>query len=992
MPNRRLVNLPSATTPLTGNELYYAVSSANVDVKVLGSQLGAGGGTPGGLNTQLQYNNNGVFGGLTDIQVTSRIQSFSSALSGAAPASPGGTATFLRADGTWNAPPVSSAGNPPGGSSGQVQINNGGAAFGAISTTQLTALINQFTSALPGDVPASGGGSANFLRADGTWSVPASTGAGSPGGSSGNVQINNGGGSFGGLTNTQLTADINVFSSALSGATPASGGGSVNFLRADGSWAVPASTGAGTPGGSSGQVQINNGGGSFAGITNTQLTADINLFSSIASGTVTASSSFGALAFLRADNTFSTTLGSTGSPTPAGTGSLTLVGASSGSVTIISASAGSVYNFQLPTTAGSSGQLLQSSTAATTPMAWSYTPTLGSTGASGATGSLTLLGISSGAVTVRPSSLSATYSFILPQTAGSSGQLLQSSTAGVTPMAWSYTPTLGSTNPANTGSLTLVGNSSGSVTILPSSMGAIYNFNLPTTAGVAGQVIQSQGGGSLPMLWTYTPTIGSAGNATGALNIKGITSGIVTVTVSTAAGTFNFNLPTTAGTAGQVLTSGGGGTAPMTWGAAGITTESSAIPVKKGSYPTWDSTTGTTVVDGRSMLNVLAFGADPSGTNASDTAFANALTAVSAIFGSLYIPAGTYKLTAAWLVNVGNIRIYGDCTGTIIKQSTLNASVITVTGSDVILEGLSLTYSSPASTGAVALQVGTGSFITDTRVNNLWFSNCYHAININAENTGYFRNINITTTTGTALGLSNAASNINVDNCTFGAGSTPPSSTSIGLSMTGACQGNNFTNIELSNWWFPAIIGGGASGIANNPAFCKFVNVYFDSGVREAYFAEMYECDFTNCWFSNGAIAAVSSVGSSPGCNIVAGSGIHLRGGQAYNCGSHGYIVDAGVSNVTFNGVSAISNSHSAGSGVAHGITISAGISDFSIIGCVCKNITSESSTANQGWGIIVVASTNDRYIIQGNLVTPNVTGGVSDGGTGLNKSVTANF
>ena len=47
-----------------------------------------------------------------------------------------------------------------------------------LSQAQLTALINAFTSALSGAVPASGGGTANFLRADGNWAQP------SPGGGS----------------------------------------------------------------------------------------------------------------------------------------------------------------------------------------------------------------------------------------------------------------------------------------------------------------------------------------------------------------------------------------------------------------------------------------------------------------------------------------------------------------------------------------------------------------------------------------------------------------------------------------------------------------------------------------------------------------------------------------------------------------------------------------------------------------------------------------
>lgn len=57
---------------------------------------------------------------------------------------------------------------------------------GVISATSLTAALNVFTSALKGLVPASGGGTTNYLRADGTWAAPpgggsvVTTGAGAP--------------------------------------------------------------------------------------------------------------------------------------------------------------------------------------------------------------------------------------------------------------------------------------------------------------------------------------------------------------------------------------------------------------------------------------------------------------------------------------------------------------------------------------------------------------------------------------------------------------------------------------------------------------------------------------------------------------------------------------------------------------------------------------------------------------------------------------------
>lgn len=45
------------------------------------------------------------------------------------------------------------------------------------------------------------------------------------------------------LTATQLTAELNLFSDTLKGLVPLSGGGTTNFLRADGTWAAPSGGG-----------------------------------------------------------------------------------------------------------------------------------------------------------------------------------------------------------------------------------------------------------------------------------------------------------------------------------------------------------------------------------------------------------------------------------------------------------------------------------------------------------------------------------------------------------------------------------------------------------------------------------------------------------------------------------------------------------------------------------------------------------------------------
>jgi hypothetical protein len=57
---------------------------------------------------------------------------------------------------------------------GRVTAGTGNAEV--LSTTQATSLLNTFTSTLKGLAPASGGGTTNFLRADGTWAAPTSSG------------------------------------------------------------------------------------------------------------------------------------------------------------------------------------------------------------------------------------------------------------------------------------------------------------------------------------------------------------------------------------------------------------------------------------------------------------------------------------------------------------------------------------------------------------------------------------------------------------------------------------------------------------------------------------------------------------------------------------------------------------------------------------------------------------------------------------------------
>lgn len=159
--------------------------------------------------------------------------------------------TFLRGDGTWAAPSFTITPPLNLNATGSVDAFYGtavdGEAFHGVSTNSSAATFlstgtpatlwanNQYTG-LALQAIQNGGTSvpvASFTGNDGTLTVGA-----------------DGGLSWTGATGAQATADeLPVFGSASQGVTPASGGGTTNFLRADGSWAAP-------PGGGSGITQL----------------------------------------------------------------------------------------------------------------------------------------------------------------------------------------------------------------------------------------------------------------------------------------------------------------------------------------------------------------------------------------------------------------------------------------------------------------------------------------------------------------------------------------------------------------------------------------------------------------------------------------------------------------------------------------------------------------------------------------------------------------
>lgn len=144
-----------------------------------------------------------------------------------------------------------------------------------------------------------------------------------------------------------------------------------------------------------------------------------------------------------------------------------------------------------------------------------------------------------------------------------------------------------------------------------------------SSANVIGEISTVNGGllnanaSGVPAL-TVTPVLGVAGTSTGTMGFSGLTSGVVTIQPQSAAGTYNFNLPTTAGSSGDLLTSAGGVAAAMTWTTPGTVskTDDTNVTMTLGGTPTGAAVKAFSMTLGWTGQLSLARG----GTNANLTA------------------------------------------------------------------------------------------------------------------------------------------------------------------------------------------------------------------------------------------------------------------------------------------------------------------------------------------------------------------------------------
>jgi hypothetical protein len=151
---------------------------------------------------------------------------------------------------------------------------------------------------------------------------------------------------------------------------------------------------------------------------------------------------------------------------------------------------------------------------------------------------------------------------------------------------------------------------------------------------------------------------------TDAALLTGATSGTITVQPQAVAGTYNFNLPTSAGASGQPLLSGGGGAAAMTFGTLGVAAGGTGLTAGTSGGVLGYTAAGTLASSGLLTTSAILLGG---GAGATPTALGSLGTTTTVLHGNA---AGAPTFGAVALADIATIAA-----STILGNNTGGASV-----------------------------------------------------------------------------------------------------------------------------------------------------------------------------------------------------------------------------------------------------------------------------------------------------------------------------
>lgn len=377
-------------------------------------------------------------------------------------------------------------------------------------------------------------------------------------------------------------------------------------------------------------------------------------------------------------------------------------------------------------------------------------------------------------------------------------------------------------------------------------------------------------------------------------------------------------------------------------------------------------TTGGWVCSRGSPVNVVWFGADPTGTNDSLAAFNAAITsgACSSVC-QLWVPNGTYNLSGVLTIPTG-VQLHGETRrGTILRGTAANQDIIDITsGGDQTVSNISMIYSS-AQSGSSAIYVTNHHNVTIRDV--VIYQNQYYGIRIGTGANGYITNIeDVEIDTGySGIYLTDNAANVKVINAEI-------SSTSFAGVYIESSGGAQFINVNTLQCGYGMTIGpGSGESVKGIQVLNSFLDTSTNENLRIAPNSggTISSTVFTNLWSSSSQTSVGVRVGLTGGGTV---QGITFNAPIIIGNAQHGIIMQ-NTSSINITGAQITGNSTSS-IGAYDGIYSDLNATNISITGSR-SGPSASFSGGGQNCGLRFAGSTSaNNLIATNNVLDGNVT------------------
>lgn len=377
----------------------------------------------------------------------------------------------------------------------------------------------------------------------------------------------------------------------------------------------------------------------------------------------------------------------------------------------------------------------------------------------------------------------------------------------------------------------------------------------------------------------------------------------------------------------------------------------------------------------RRGVNVQWYGAIPDdGTN--DTSQIQAAIDSLSGGGTAFFPAGTYTLNATITVPEG-VHLVGESRWlTRLSQTNLSTSAVQFSNLYGNLRSMTVQYSGTPLAGATAIDV-TGSYTT---LEDFTIRSAYTGILVASASAVRIERFDIYDYESVGIEV-NTCNDVFIRTFTMNAGAITRGLLG-GLRLQEKAEAVVVCDGDIINGNRAFTSDATVFGEGTRPAYNSFVNVYFDFGELGMTVNKCVEMQFTNCWFSHGRYGS-----GYPGCTVSNSEGILFDGCMFMGNGAEGCVVEATSSDITFTGSRFNSNSMTAGAGAAAGLRFADNCANFKVLGCTATN---GRFAGQQSYGVSIGTGCAD-YVVVGNDVAGNLTGGILDNGTGP-KSIHSNI